>query len=313
MSKIKELHFRNAFLENRNVTKDDVLKFLRYINNVGDEGTQFDAKDIGKILGDDLEIAFDKIRTEMGKHFSAMANMAGGLIAVGIRETKGQIPKFTLNPYDVSKFDLQYIQRAIVTSVEPKIEFSVEVVEMENVGGYSKGILLIFIEQSLHPPHQVVCNKTYYFRHGDSSEPATHSLIQAMFRSRRNPELSVDVIKVANPGFLRVLIKNKGNAPAYHTHIVINIFPRLMRGSEYLITDKMIEETTDGIWNIKSNYGSAKQNNMKFRFRASPGEIILPEVNEILFDFPFASYNNAKLTADIFCDGHSTHQEFDLS
>ncbi|MCK5072247.1 MAG: ATP-binding protein [Bacteriovoracaceae bacterium] len=312
MSKIKELFFREAFLENRNVLCEDVEKFLQYINEAGDEGSQFDAKDVGKILNDNLKIDFDLIRTQLGKHVSAMSNTSGGLLAIGIKESKGRKSTFKTNNYDLTKVNLQNLQRALTTAVEPKVEFYVETVEMQRINGIPKGIILIFIEQSKNPPHQVVHNRTYYFRHGESSEPASHSLIQAMFYRRRNPKLEVDVIKVGNPLHQRILLKNQGTAPAHHTHIVINIFPRLLSEDEVLLSKRLIERTTDGLWNIKSFLGSKKQNFMKFRFRAKPSEIILPGVNEILFDFPFETYDGARMTVDIYCDGNEGHQEFNI-
>ena len=316
MSKIKELFFKQAHQENRNVNKFDIKQLINYINKVGDEGTLFDAKDIGKILNDELEIGFDLIRTQLGKHISAMANTSGGLLAIGIKEKKSKKSKkssFILNNYDLRKVNLQYIQRAITTCVEPKVDFLVELVEMEKTKkGIPKGIILLFIEQSLNPPHQVVHNKTYYFRHGESSEKASHALVQAMFHYRKSPKLVLDVIKVGKPSHLRVLIKNKGGAPAYHTHIVINIFPRLIEDGETLLNKRIIEKTTEGLWNIKSFLGTKNKKFMKFRFRADASEIILPEVNEVLFDFPFASYPNATMTAEVFCNGHNNHFEYRL-
>ncbi len=314
MSKIKELFFREAFIENRNVVTDDVERLVDYLNNVGDEGTQFDAKDVGKIIDPKRGFSLDKVKMELGKHVSAFANSSGGLIAIGVREDRYADQSFEINSFDLGEINLQHLQRALSTSVEPKAEFSVESVDMGTVDGITYGIILLFIEQSETPPHQVLYNKTYYFRHGESSNPAPHSLVAALFRYRRQARLEIDLIKMGNPDHLRVLIKNKGNAPAHHTHIIINIFPRLMdENGKPLLNKRVIERTTDGLWNIKSSLGDSNQNSMKFRFRARPEQIILPDVNEILFDLPFDSYEGAKLTADIFCDGFTAdHQEFTL-
>jgi len=283
------------------------------MNKIGDEGSLFDAKDMGKILDENLNIGLDKIRVQLGKHISAMANTSGGLIGIGIKEDKNNSScRFSLNNYDLSKVNLQQLQRALATAVEPKVEFYVEMAEMQTNNGQAEGIILIFIEQSQSPPHQVVHNKTYYFRHGESSEPAAHSLVSALFTHRRKPVLEVDLIKTGSPIHQRVLIKNRGNAPAHHTHIIINIFPRLIKSDKILLTKRMIERSTDGLWNIKSFLGSRKQNFMKFRLRAMPSEIILPGINEVLFDFPFASFPEIKLSADLFCDGFDGHQEFNL-
>jgi len=312
LSQIKELFFKEASLENRNVTKSDMVKFLDYINSAGDEGSQFDAKDIGKILDKNERICLDKVKNQLGKHLSAFANTSGGLLAIGIKENKRKRVAFTANNYPLSRVNLQHLQRAISTSLEPKIEFYVELVEMERAKSAAKGIILIFIEQSMTPPHQVINNRTYYFRHGESSNPAPHSLVSALFRFRKKPNLKIDVIKVRSSENLRVIIKNKGNSPALHTHIVINIYPILIKGNHIQLNTNVIDKTTDGLWNIKEFLGNSKQNFMKFRFRAKPEQIILPGVNEVLFDLPFQKFPEAKLNARLYCDDFEGEQEFKL-
>lgn len=312
MSSIKELFFKNAVTQNRTVNRQDVLQFVEYLNKVGDEGSQFDAKDFGKILNKQREVCYDKVRTQLAKHISAFANTSGGLLAIGIRESKKGKPKFSLNNYNLLKINSQHLQRAITGSVEPKVNFFLEIVPLMETLDTAKGILLIFIEPSLHPPHQVTHNRTYYFRHGDASNPAPHSLVSAMFGNRRQPLLMIDLIKLGNPPFLRVIIKNKGNAPAQHTHILINIFPSLVKGNQILLHQNQIEKTTDGLWNIKEFLGSETQNFMKFRLRAKSGQVVLPGMNEILFDFPFKSFPGAKLHANIYCDQFESKQEFFL-
>ncbi|MBF0315711.1 MAG: ATP-binding protein [Oligoflexia bacterium] len=325
MSKIKELFFKEAFLENRMILKSDVLRFLEYLNSGGDEGTQFDAKDIGKILNHNQLVALDKVKTELGKHLSAFANTTGGLIALGIREERDEellaqnknLLKFSINSYEIEKLNLQHILRAISTAVEPKIDFSIDLVKMEEDSGQQgkgRGVLLIFVEQGLTPPYQVVYNRSYYFRHGESSFPAPHSLVSALFSYRRSPTLHLNLIKYGNPSHYRLLISNKGRAPALHAHIIINIYPRLMKGEKLLLNYQQIKNSTDGLWSVKCLLGSHKNNSMKFRFRALPGEIILPEVNEVLFDFPAVHLGQEiKLTADLYCEGFADHQEFTLS
>ncbi len=312
MSRIKDLFFKEAVIENRSVNSTDLNKFLEYINKIGDEGSQFDAKDVGKIIDNKGRFSLDRVRNELAKHVSAFANTSGGLLAIGIKEERYGDPKFSLNNFDLGQINLQHLQRALATCVEPKTEFSIELVEMDHESEKPLGIMLIFIEQSLTPPHQVVNNRSYYFRHGESSNPAPHSLVSALFRYRKSPDLSIDVIKVRSPSQLRVLIKNKGNAPALHTHILINIFPALIKGNQVLLNKKIIEKSTDGLWNIKEFIGSHRQNFMKFRFRAKPGQIVLPGVNEILFALPFSSFEGAKMHVELYCDGFEGSQEFSL-
>jgi hypothetical protein len=313
MSKIKELFFKDAWSENRNVNREDVEKLIEYLNDIGDEGGQFDAKDFGKILDHKGRFSLDSVKTQLGKHISAMANTSGGLLAIGVKESDGADQSaFSLNNFDLGMINLQHIQRAISTAVEPKAEFYVEAVKMEEFGELGKGILLIFIEASINPPHQVVHNRTYYFRNGESSNPAPHSLVAALFHERKNPDLEIDVIKTGDAGYQRVLIRNIGNAPGHHTHIIINIFPHFYDDLELKLNKRLIERSTDGIWNIKSFIGSGSKNFMKFRFRAKPEQIILPGVNEILFDLPVVPFPNAKLMAELYCDGFEGHQEFDL-
>jgi hypothetical protein len=313
MSKIKELFFKEAYLENRDVAKEDIQKFIKYLNSAGDEGVQFDAKDVRKIFDKRSRFCLDRVKTELAKHVAAFTNTSGGLIAIGINETeKKKKINFRIDNFDLSKVNLQDFQRAISTSTEPKCEFTVEKVEMKKIGNKKYGIILLFIEQSVNPPHQAVYNRTYYFRHGESSNPAPHSLVSALFNYRKQPKLELSLIKIKNPNVQRFLIKNKGNAPALHTQIIVNIFPVIKKGNKTVINKTLIQRTTDGLWNIKSFLGNKKQNFMKFRFRASPSQILLPGVNEILFDIPVASSPQTTISTKVFCEGYEIQQEFNL-
>lgn len=309
---IRELFFKEAVTENRGINNDDIKKLIKYLNNAGDEGTQFDAKDVRKILNRKKKLALDKVKTELSKHISAMANTSGGFLAIGISEGKNRSKPFKVSAFNLNDFNLQDIQRAISTSVEPKVEFTLESVVTRRVGAKNYGIILIFIEQSMHPPHQVVHNRTYYFRHGESSNPAPHSLVTALFNYRKKPILKLQLIKVKNPKIQRILVKNSGNASALHTQIIINIYPKPKKGTKSLITKQLIDNTTDGLWTLKTFLGTTKKNFMKFRFRAKPSQILLPGLNEILFDIPIINKKDIKLTADIYCEGFEGHQEFEL-
>ena len=315
MDSIKAVFFKSASDQLRGVTALELSDFVSYLNSTGDEGATFDAKDMAKVLDPKGRLTLDRVRLELAKHISAFANASGGMIILGLRENKNQPDRahFELQESLLSGIDWQMFQRAVATSCEPRVEFSVEPVVISKKRGKEYGVILLFIEQGQNPPYQSVHNRIYYFRNGESSNPAPHSLVQALFKARKRPELSVNVVKTKLDHHLRVLIKNTGNAPAMNVQVVINIFPRLMKGRLILFNANNINETTDGILHIKSFLGSSQKNFMKFRLRADHAQVILPHLNETLFEFPFTEFKGAKVSIDVYCDDSSGHFEFNLS
>ncbi|MEO7144867.1 MAG: ATP-binding protein [Bryobacteraceae bacterium] len=150
-------------------------------------------------------------RDDFAKDVSAFANSDGGVLIYGVGE-KDHLPVATDQGVDDGEISREWIESAIMTGINPRIE-DIRILPIPISPGRS--FYVIEVQKSFRGPHQASPDKRYYKRHNFMSTPMEdYEIADVKSRTRRlAPLVSFDV------GFYRDFIAvfdvaNVGNVTA---------------------------------------------------------------------------------------------------
>jgi len=175
----------------------------------------------GKLADDD--------KKNLAKAVSGFANSSGGILIWGIEDE-------TLTPKPISEVEkfVQSLLELAPYSTDPIVQgIDGDWVGSDENGGFG----VVFIPESLLPPHRVILNSDkiknhYYIRSGNSFAIATHTQLEDMFGRRPRPNLSLStrVVFYSHQGEnhlvnVIVSIENRGRGTAKSPFLAIKIRP----------------------------------------------------------------------------------------
>lgn len=170
-------------------------------------------------------------KKNLAKAVSGFANSGGGVLIWGIEDR-------TMSPKPITDVD-DFVARLL--QLAPQVTApGVEGIEgnwiPSDAESRQEGFGVVFIPESLLPPHRVILNHRdiknhYYFRSGESFLVASHTQLEDMFGRRPKPILALST-RVAICGVidrhkyqLRVIlgIENKGRGPAKSPFLSVKV------------------------------------------------------------------------------------------
>lgn len=131
----------------------------------------------------------DSCKKNLGKGLSGFANSAGGLLVFGIKEEDG---KFCLDPITAVRGFDQRIQENISRLTSYNVPNVLSKIIYENETD-KNGYVLVLIPRSDLAPHQLVEDRKYYRRSGESFKPMEHFELENMFGRAPVPVLVPDI------------------------------------------------------------------------------------------------------------------------
>ncbi|CBW25695.1 conserved hypothetical protein [Halobacteriovorax marinus SJ] len=191
------------------------------INEVGKEDLYIDFKRVpnaseGKFC--------DSCRKNLGKGLSGFANSAGGVLVFGVKEEGDDLLLDPIN--EVRSFD-QKIQENINRLTSYNVP---EVISKIITEGENSGYVAVLIPKSDLAPHQLIQDKKYYRRSGESFKPMEHYELENMFGRAPKPVLVPDIIIERNGGSsthhdykLIFGIRNNGRLAGTYPFLGINL------------------------------------------------------------------------------------------
>jgi Putative DNA-binding domain len=136
----------------------------------------------------------DDDRKNLGKALSGFANSAGGILIFGVKEDPKS--KFSLDPIlNPEQFEhkvQEQISRLTAYNV-PNVMSKI----IKDQSNLSSGYIIILIPKSDISPHQVIDDKKYYKRSGESFKPMEHFELENMFGRTPKPVFTPDILIVA--------------------------------------------------------------------------------------------------------------------
>jgi hypothetical protein len=214
----------------REVTLEDVTKFFETRQ---DETSTLEFKS-GNVSLEDLY-----------KSVSGLLNAEGGLLIVGspveqqeekVDKKQKHVIKFAQGtPVPTTNFKTResITQKLGTHIVPPPIGFDIAQIKMGE--GY---IYLIDVPQSLNPPHQVTGSGMgiYYFRNDNTTIPASHGVVSALFNQRKQPKLAarIELHELGETDFdVSVAVGNESEYPADKVTYIIDVSNALKVESPY--------------------------------------------------------------------------------
>lgn len=177
----------------------------------------------------DAVLADDDMKN-LAKAVSGFANSSGGVLIWGI-DDKNHEPKPIK---EVQKFVSNLLQLASQTT-DPNV-LGIEGDWIPADGDPDEGFSLLFIPESMLPPHRIILNGNlknhYYVRSGNSFSVATHTQLEDMFGRRPSPKLSLsthfEVASSSHPEVhIRIIvgITNSGRGSARSPYLSVLVHP----------------------------------------------------------------------------------------
>jgi hypothetical protein len=205
---------------------------------------------------------------DLYKSVSGLLNAEGGLLIVG-SPTEQQEDKVDKKQKHVVKFAMgdlvpttNFKTRESITQklgthiIPPPTGF--DIVQFKLGDGY---IYLIEVPQSLNPPHQVTGTGTgiYYIRNDNTTVPASHGIISALFNQRKQAILKpeIEISKHTRYGYLseiEVSITNKSTYPADNAQFLVEVY-----NAKLVMGQTLVPKRVDRIF-FKHGYSSGGQN-----------------------------------------------------
>lgn len=171
----------------------------------------------------------DNDRKNLAKAVSGFANSGGGVLIWGIEDKTIQPKPIT----DVKKFIANLLELA--PQVTDPIATNIDGYSIESDDGSKSGYGILFVPESVLPPHRVALNideiKNHYFvRSGSMFSIASHTMLEDMFGRRPKPNLTLSVrAEQSGAGgrhlyFMLILgIENNGRGSAKSPFLAINV------------------------------------------------------------------------------------------
>lgn len=183
-----------------------------------------------KVKGDrrDSKLS-DSDKKNLAKAVSGFANSNGGVLVWGIEDKT-----MSLKPIKEAGAFLQSLLELAPLVTDPIVQgIDGEWIASDEEGGFA----VIFIPESLLPPHRVILNSSeiknhYYVRSGNSFIVASHTQLEDMFGRRPKPSLALStrVVFYSRQGedhLVNVIvgIENKGRGTAKSPFLAVRVHP----------------------------------------------------------------------------------------
>lgn len=160
-------------------------------------------------------------KAKFAKCLSGFANTGGGVVVFGLdaRKQDGIDEITAITPIsELKKFEsgLREIESRVVERNIQGVEYKRLETEPE------KGLLAVYIPQSLTPPHRSLVDHHFYIRAGGTFQPLDLPLIEDLFHRRQQPKLSL-IAKLADSLHIYVYLKNDGEVTAKDPYVVLKL------------------------------------------------------------------------------------------
>jgi len=174
----------------------------------------------------------DNDRNNLSRAISGFGNSAGGVIVWGIDCSKNKIDDAdvakTRRPIPNVKRFISWIEGAISGCTVPVHDRVQNHLIITNEAA-DEGIVITFVPESNHAPHQVTNEMKYYIRAGSNFVPTPHAVLAGMFGRRPQPNIIYNVLftppKLSGKKIIcefSLLIRNNG--PGIAQDIFLNLF-----------------------------------------------------------------------------------------
>jgi hypothetical protein len=128
----------------------------------------------------------NKEKDEIAKDVSAMANSGGGTIIYGVA-TESSVKTSPARIESIDVKNIETFSRVVNSNIQPRIEG----IRLRALPPDSPQVLVVYVPQSRHSPHQSSVDKKYYHRSGIESIPMGHDLVELHFGRRLGPILKL--------------------------------------------------------------------------------------------------------------------------
>jgi len=160
-------------------------------------------------------------KAKFAKCLSGFANTGGGVVVFGLdaRKQDGIDEITAIVPIsELKKFEsgLREIESRVVERNIQGVEYKRLEAEPE------KGLLAVYVPQSLTPPHRSLVDRHFYIRAGGTFQPLDLPLIEDLFHRRRRPALSFLARNVGD-GRIWIYLKNIGEGTARDPFLVFEL------------------------------------------------------------------------------------------
>lgn len=169
-----------------------------------------------------------KLREELPRYVSAFANSGGGCLLWGVSDDTGD-PDGGVERKVGNQPVADWLDKAISQQVQPPPTYHVrEFTQADGRGDIDKGkaVLAIAVDPGPQAPFQYAKKGAYYFRAGRHTEPAPHSLVEAIWARR---QVQSPVVKcISRSSRLdycldQIALVNLTNAPAYDVSVELQV------------------------------------------------------------------------------------------
>lgn len=213
----------------------------------------------------------NKEKDEIAKDVSAMAHSGGGTIIYGVAtDPVVKIKPVTIEPIDPK--NIESFSRVVNSSIQRRIEG----IQQRALPPDKPQVLVVYVPQSQHSPHQSNADKTYYHRSGIESLPMGHDLVALHFGRRLGPLLDLEI------ELLNVI------RTATHTEVSIRGFisnsgQRVGRFIQMVVSMPPLVEGIDVTWGSVDRLDGLRGNRPTMQHTNNVG-VIHPETNSRTFD-----------------------------
>lgn len=206
----------------------DEKRILGYIQNQIQESLGLDYKAKGALIP-----ITEKVKQDIAKDVSAMANSAGGVIIYGIAEyqedDKKHLPE-KVELLDFSEFSKERLEQIIYSGIQPKID-GILIHPIQIGQNSNQGVYVVEIPQS-NTAHQVTKDYRYYKRYNFLSAPMEDYEIRDVMGRGQYPKIELEFeIVYYSSGYndeysyhtIKVYAKNNSKVFAQYVEAIIEV------------------------------------------------------------------------------------------